>query len=602
VLRSRSARVAAAALALCAAAAASLYLLRLQLATRWLERELAARGLPGASLRVTHLDPRRIALEEIALGPELGARELVLDLDLRDRTQPVRRLRLSGARLRLDPQPGKPLLGSLDAALRPWLAGASQDEHVPVAIPALEVEALRLLLDGGHIDVALELSAPGADESSTGEIRLDAHDLEWGELELGSARLELPFGLAASSDSVSIAWTERARAELRGLGGLPVRPRGPIQASSERGRIDVRLADEPGLSPHLEAEVALPELAVGESRLPASHWQVSLDGSELRARASALDDRLRAELRATLDPATGAGQARLALAPLEFVPGGLQPAELDPRLAPLRDVRGRVSGVAQLRWSGGALRSSSAELTLAPLALRSSGARVEGLRGVIQLSSLSPLASGPAQLLEATSLEVAGIRFAKPRVRFAVGPERLLVEEALLPLGSGKLRVRDAVLGALDAPLELTVEAIDLELAELLALAALEGVSGSGTLSGAIPLRVAGDAVEIRGARLESRGPGVLRVRSERVRSALGSAGETVEQLVSALEDFHYESLRIELEKPARGESVARLELRGNNPKVLEGRAFALNVNLETDLEPLLRAVGVGLEVTRQWR
>jgi hypothetical protein len=86
------------------------------------------------------------------------------------------------------------------------------------------------------------------------------------------------------------------------------------------------------------------------------------------------------------------------------------------------------------------------------------------------------------------------------------------------------------------------------------------------------------------------------------VRSALGSAGETVEQLVLALEDFHYETLRIELEKPARGASVARLRLLGSNPQVLDGRSFALNVNLETDLDPLLRAVGVGLELTRRWR
>lgn len=595
-------------LALVLAVAGALYLLRLPLSSRWLEYQLAARGLPGASLRVTRLDTQGVALEQVALGPELGIGGLAFDLDPWDRARPVRRVRVSGARLRLALEPGASLLGSLDAPLRLLLVGTAKEsspevrEPITASLPALEIDDAQILLGPGRVDVALELAEPGEDGASAGELHLVAQGLVWKDLGLESARIELPFALSSSADSVSIAWSERARAELLGVTGLPVSLGGALQATSNRGRVDVQLGDALAVTPQVELVVDLPELDTGDARLAPSRWQVALEGSSVRAQAQALGDRVRADVQATLDPATGAGQARIALAPVEFTPGGLQPVELDARLGSLRAVSGRIAGAAELGWSGGELRSSSAELTLTSLGFRSSSASIEGLRGVIQLSSLAPLASARAQTLDAAALEVAGIRFREPHVRFSLGPERVHLEEARLSLGSGKLRVNDAVLGPSDVAREWTVQAADLELRELLELAHIEGVSGSGTLSGAIPLRLAGDGIEIRDALLESSQPGVLRIRSERVRSALGSAGETVEQLALALEDFHYETLRIELEKPVRGETVARLHLLGNNPAVLEGRAFALNVNLEADLDSLLRAVGRGLELSGSLR
>jgi hypothetical protein len=529
------------------AAGALVYFLRLELATRWLLRELAARGVQDAELRVTRLGARGVALSDVDLGPVFGAREAAVELE----SGRLRRVRLVEPRLRLDLRPGAPLLGELDAPLRLLLAGTAVGSSRG-ALPALEISGAQLR----WIEPGTEASLEGSldlDESARGRLRLAARDWRG----IGSAALELALRLAVSAHAVSIAWDEPARAELD---GLPWGVEGPVRLSSKRGRVDVNFTDELEVAPDLELVAEAPVL-----------------------------ERVRAVARVELDP----GIARVDLGPIEFSPGGPQPADLDPRLAVLSDVSGQIAATAELRWAEGELRSSTGELTLRSLRFRGAGAALEGLGGVVRLRSLLPLASPPGQMLEASALQVAGIRFDRPQLRFALTPEGLRVEEARLALGTGAIRIHDVGPRG-----EATVSVQELELEELLALADLEGVTGSGKISGAVPVRLDSDALEIPKGVLESTGPGRLRATSPRVRGALGSAGETLEQLVSALEDFHYDTLRLELEKPAHAESSARLHLLGRNPAVLEGRDFALNVNLSTDLEPLLRALGAGLKLT----
>jgi hypothetical protein len=566
---------------------------RLELATRWVLRELAARGVYPASLRVTRLDPRGMALRDVAFGEELAAREIEVDLDVRAQASRVRRVRIAGLDLRLDLRPGAPLLGPLDAPLRLALAGVAGDPGTATP-PALDIADAAIVLEMEQKELAVELSLrldePDPDGASSGRLELAARPAELGGFAIAGASLELPFRLTSSESAFSVSWSQLARAEVALAAG-------PIQLSSERGRLDVKLGDAPELVPDADLVVSLPELDLAAAHVPASRWRVALKDGSLEAEGAALGERVRARLSATLDPAL----AKLALGPVEFAPGRLQPVELDPRLAALQEVRGRISAAAELRWSGGELRRSNGSVTLSALSFRSSAATIDGLGGVVQLTSLSPLASPPAQTLSAAALQVAGIRFERPALRFALTPDGARLEEAHASLGSGTVWVNDVRLSPADPERELVLRAADLELGELLALAPLEGVAGTGRISGTLPVHVGRDALEIRGGVFEAIGPGRLQIHSDRIRSALGSAGATVEQLVSALEDFHYDQLRLELEKPARGESSARLRLLGRNPAVLEGRDFALNINLETDLEPLLKAIGTGLRLTGEW-
>ena len=68
--------------------------------------------------------------------------------------------------------------------------------------------------------------------------------------------------------------------------------------------------------------------------------------------------------------------------------------------------------------------------------------------------------------------------------------------------------------------------------------------------------------------------------------------------MMRALENFQYRDLAITLDKPPEGETLVTLKLFGQNPAVLDGQPFDLNLSLETDLAPLLLALSQALALT----
>ena len=67
-----------------------------------------------------------------------------------------------------------------------------------------------------------------------------------------------------------------------------------------------------------------------------------------------------------------------------------------------------------------------------------------------------------------------------------------------------------------------------------------------------------------------------------------------------ALTDFHYETLQVRLGNTAEGKANLKVVLLGKNPELLGGTPFDLNVNLDTNLLPLLEAVQNGLVLGRE--
>ena len=144
------------------------------------------------------------------------------------------------------------------------------------------------------------------------------------------------------------------------------------------------------------------------------------------------------------------------------------------------------------------------------------------------------------------------------------------------------------------------VDVEGLELKDLFDLADIEDVSGEGPMSGSVPIRIQGDDIVIEDGHLESTGPGVFRIRSAEAKAALQGAGDYVDLVLQALENFQYERLSIDLNKPADGNSVLQLKVLGSNPEVLDGHPFDINLNLETDLAPLLDALGAGQRLSEE--
>jgi hypothetical protein len=141
---------------------------------------------------------------------------------------------------------------------------------------------------------------------------------------------------------------------------------------------------------------------------------------------------------------------------------------------------------------------------------------------------------------------------------------------------------------------EVVVRFQGIRLKELLAETGIEGLSGTGRLSGRVPVRLSGGRPRVDTARLAAEGDGVLRYRSRAAERALGQAGEQVRLMLKALRDFRYRRLELRLERDDAGEAALRIETEGHNPDVLDGYPFRFNIRLTGDLGPILEAVGEG--------
>ena len=298
---------------------------------------------------------------------------------------------------------------------------------------------------------------------------------------------------------------------------------------------------------------------------------------------------------------TGGGAATLRLGPLTFAAGGPQPGDLAPPLAVLERVAGTVGGEMELRWDEGGVRGK-ARLALDDLSFATATVAVDGLSGQIGLDSLAPPAARSAQTLRARRI-VGALSLGSPMVRFrfrSTGPGtgRFHLERGEAEIAGGLLSVTDAVFDSGVDVQRLTLRLRRVDLGRLMALFGLEGVAGSGLLSGAVPLEIGAGTVRVAGGLLEAEGPGVLRFRSAAARRVLAAGGAQAALLLEALEDFRYERLSLTLDQTEGGGARIRLATAGHNPAVQDGQPFVLNISLTGNLDRVLAVILEGYRLS----
>ena len=285
---------------------------------------------------------------------------------------------------------------------------------------------------------------------------------------------------------------------------------------------------------------------------------------------------------------------------ISFSPSGLQPRDLFPGADFLSSAAGSVRGRATVTVTNGEV-SSQGTLELASLSFSSSKGSVRSLRGAIVFDSLWPPSTPAGQRLTA---ERASFVLPTDRVEAVFqllpgDPVRILLETARAGFVGGTLATSDALIDPSAAAQDLVIKLEDIDLEKLLGLLALEGLSGTGTISGDVPVSVLDTgAVIIRNSELRALGPGVIQLKSDTVANALKSGGESVDLMLRALEDFHYKSLVLSADKAEDGEATILLSLSGQNPAVLEGQPFDFNIRLGTNLDTISEAVRQGLGIS----
>jgi dicarboxylate transporter DctA-like protein len=497
--------------------------------------------------------------------------------------------------------------------------------------------AVQARLDAATLKLAdalirkLSLAAPLAIDAEDGRtlIRLTGPaPLSAASIDLGATRvtgLETPLQpadaplLALGPDGVDFALSSGA-GKLSGRAGqarqpfaiswanaaIQGRPGASMLANISGGR--VALPDigweASGLSARLTADETQqkpPAIKLSVDRLAQSGKEpvlapVALSGTvlpsdtELRfdLKATALGGQVQARATGAHDLARGRGSAKLALEPLTFAPGGLQPAALIPRLGDtVRDASGILKVSGPISWSEKGL-ASELDLALESIGFVGPAGPVLGLNGNVRLDGLAPLSTPPGQRITVAAVQAA-VPISDLALRFALRDGRLLdIEDARLVLAGGRVAVAPVTLDADAKRNRIVLEVAEVQLPILFDLIGLDGLTGTGRLAGEVPVLFEAGDLAVEDGKLESEEPGQIRYDPAQKPAALQGGGESIGLALAALRNFHYDRLTLNLDREIGGETLVGLHIAGKNPDFYGGYPVEFNLNLSGKLDQIL--------------
>jgi len=185
-----------------------------------------------------------------------------------------------------------------------------------------------------------------------------------------------------------------------------------------------------------------PLSASGQATLANETWSGGFDLKGTGEAAAASLGRL------TLahDGRTGAGGVHISAPSVTFAEHGLQPSMLSPMVEAFvqSPVEGSVGFDGRFDWTKDAEPTSSGRLTVPGLDFVSPAGPVKGLKGDIELTSLTPLITAPNQRLTVDSLEV-GTDATALDLTFAIEPTGIRIDGAQVTAGGGTVSIEPLV-------------------------------------------------------------------------------------------------------------------------------------------------------------
>ncbi|WP_419902894.1 intermembrane phospholipid transport protein YdbH family protein [Kiloniella sp.] len=300
-------------------------------------------------------------------------------------------------------------------------------------------------------------------------------------------------------------------------------------------------------------------------------------------------------------PETLDGEFDVVIPTILFTDGGVQPTTFSPALSEVKVENGTFSGHAEIKLEKGKPDGHgyiNVDITDAII----SDLPISGLAGRFFFQGVTAPTLPPGQSLKVKALD-AGVPITDIELLFGAFLEQeqpvIDLRGAGLMITGGQISLRPDVFQILAKKQNIEIQVDKLDVKELFALIGRDDLSGTGRLSGQIPITIEDDHVVIKAGHLATEGPGVLQIRSQAIANALASGGEQVELLIKALQNFDYTELSLDIDKPLNGAAQVRLGISGANKDVLDGHPFRLNINLETRIEPLLDVLLKGQQISQ---
>ncbi len=299
----------------------------------------------------------------------------------------------------------------------------------------------------------------------------------------------------------------------------------------------------------------------------------------------------------TDDSATGKGSLTADWGPVTFKAGGLQPGQLLGYFKDFEQVAGKLRLGLTFSWTETS-GSSAAKVTLTDFSFLHPQAAVEGLDTTITFDRLANISTRPGQKLKIRKIDI-GMPMTDVTASLQIKPGRgtaYLLSDIAFTLSGGRFSLPALAFDPAVDSNEAVVSIANLDLAKLTAELGISEFAMEGKMSGRLPIafRPSDETITVTGGKLANTTPGVIHYGKPGTSSLRAGGDENFALALEALENFQFKTLDLTIDKEADGSTRLYIILEGNNPDVLDGYPFRININLQTNLAQVLDALREG--------
>ncbi len=467
----------------------------------------------------------------------------------------------SGARLKLTPRPGVPLIqvqarqvsGALDLALS---GGALPQAELQVARWAGDSRSLSADLD---FKTALDLpAAKGLKLEVRGTATSTPTRLGFSLSECAALSLQPPGGRSAQALRGSLRlcggdgplivlaggrWAIHGRLEDVDLQGGDVSLNGKVLQIAAEGT-----PAGPTVAKLKLHEVALVDTAAEKRFAPmivngqADLAQKILNGDISLSTPKGVP---LAKINVHHDLRTRLGHAGISATDLNFLDGGLQPADFAPQLGVVRRTHGHVDFTGAFDWTPEHL-TSRGTLTTRDLGFTTPAGDVIDLGGAVQFTSLVPMITAANQTL--TVRRVDGVvPLTGVQIGFDLNQSALNIQRATAILAAGRISVEPLQISLEpNATLQGAVLIDHVDLGALIAGSSLaSSIKVTAIINGRLPFDAGPKGIHFLQGRLDAVGPGRISIAREALTGVSTSAGSSSSTIApsNAVQDFAYQAM-----------------------------------------------------------
>lgn len=306
------------------------------------------------------------------------------------------------------------------------------------------------------------------------------------------------------------------------------------------------------------------------------------------------------------DMKSARGETVLRVENLTFTPSGLQPNQVSPALKGIvNDADGKMDGTIRLAWGRSDLVS---EATLDFKEISFAGptqavTQTKGVSGTVQLTDLFPVTTNGFQTITVEGVDMDALQLGNGVVTFEFpGDESLTISKAEFPWFGGALGVYDATAGFTgEATIPLRATGADLK--QIFEYVAIEGLSGSGVISGDLPVIFEGGKARIQNGVFKSDTPGVIRYKGK-ASEAASQAGQDAKVAFDILRDLQFDALQVTVNGALDGRLEFQMKFEGTGDVTLNNATGRVpvdyRINLDAALLELLRQANLSRDIQLQ--